>query len=253
VHIEHCFETRVQRPIPARTAPAIEFTFGDPYDVHRYDRLQVEVAHSVAVVGSQTYRRVQLALQGKVETFVIVFQPAGMPYLFSLPGDVIANEHFDGIAVIGSTLKNLACKLGDARSFIARVSIAEEYLVTHIPRSSAPNGITRIAQQLLDRQGCVRISDVACQTGLSFRQFERRFTHEVGITPKLYARIARFEAALAMKERAQGIPWTSIAHELGYYDQMHMVHDFQHLSGESPACIASQLKIFAENPVHLQR
>jgi hypothetical protein len=76
VHIKDSFETPLQRPIPARTAQAIEFTFGDPYDIHRYDRPQAEVAYSIAVIGSQTYRRVQLALQGNVETFVIVFQPA---------------------------------------------------------------------------------------------------------------------------------------------------------------------------------
>jgi len=52
--------------------------------------------------------------------------------------------------------------------------------------------------------------------------------------PKLCARIARFEAALALKAMNSSMQWTTIAHGLGYHDQMHMVHDFHHLSGAVP-------------------
>jgi AraC-like DNA-binding protein len=50
----------------------------------------------------------------------------------------------------------------------------------------------------------------------------------------LYSRIARFEAALDRKARSATKSWTDVAHELGYYDQMHMVHDFQGFTGETP-------------------
>jgi hypothetical protein len=52
------------------------------------------------------------------------------------------------------------------------------------------------------------------------RQFERRFRYEIGIPPKLYARIVRFEAALRRKAAAPATQWTDIAHILGYHDQM---------------------------------
>ena len=76
------------------------------------------------------------------------------------------------------------------------------------------------------------------------RQFERRFRYEIGIPPKLYARIARFEAALRRKAAAPAMQWTDIAHALGYHDQMHMVHDFKRLSGDSPTAICGQLDMF---------
>jgi len=52
--------------------------------------------------------------------------------------------------------------------------------------------------------------------------------------PKLLARIARFEAALESKARSVTRSWTEVAHEFGYYDQMHMVHDFGEFTGQTP-------------------
>jgi AraC-like DNA-binding protein len=65
------------------------------------------------------------------------------------------------------------------------------------------------------------------------RQFERSFSSAVGVHPKLYARIVRFEAALDSKARSTK-SWTEVAHEFGYYDQTHMVHDFQGFTGDTP-------------------
>ena len=52
---------------------------------------------------------------------------------------------------------------------------------------------------------------------------------------KLFARGVRFEAALKRKKQAPGLRWTDVAHELGYYDHMHMVHDFELLAGATPS------------------
>ena len=87
-------------------------------------------------------------------------------------------------------------------------------------------GGAKVASEINLRRGCVRVTDLARRAGLGTRQFERRFRHEVGIPPKLYIRIARFEAALRFREAAPEMRWTDIAHDLRYHDQMHMVHDF---------------------------
>jgi transcriptional regulator GlxA family with amidase domain len=66
------------------------------------------------------------------------------------------------------------------------------------------------------------------------RQYERRFQEEVGLTPKAFARTARFQRALDAKRFFPGRTWLSIAHEFGYFDQMHMVRDFQSFCGFAP-------------------
>jgi AraC-like DNA-binding protein len=57
---------------------------------------------------------------------------------------------------------------------------------------------------------------------------------QVGVSPNLFARIARFEAALDRMARSPQGSWTEVAHRFGYYDQMHMVHDFSRFTGETP-------------------
>jgi transcriptional regulator GlxA family with amidase domain len=92
-----------------------------------------------------------------------------------------------------------------------------------------------IANRFLLERGALRVDDAAESAGLSIRQFERRFITQVGLSPKHYARIARFDAALEAKVTAPRRLWTEIAHEFGYYDQMHLVRDFETFAGESPA------------------
>ena len=74
------------------------------------------------------------------------------------------------------------------------------------------------------------------------RQFERRFIQQVGMRPKLFARIARFEAALEGKARFVTRSWTDVAHDFGYYDQMHMIHDFAEFTGGTPTETLTQLE-----------
>jgi hypothetical protein len=70
---------------------------------------------------------------------------------------------------------------------------------------------------------------------------------QVGMRPKLFMRIARFEAALQNKARFVAKPWTDVAHEFGYYDQMHMVHDFAEFTGGTPTETLIQLEtVFLE-------
>jgi transcriptional regulator GlxA family with amidase domain len=104
----------------------------------------------------------------------------------------------------------------------------------------------KVARTINLHNGCVRAAELADRAGLGMRQFERRFQREIGVAPKLYSRILRFEAALRFKSKNPARQWTDIAHSLGYHDQMHMVHDFQHLSGDSPGAICHRLDMFVK-------
>jgi AraC-like DNA-binding protein len=235
--------TAVQ-PVPARSPQAIEFTFGAPYEVRRLDRNGTRIAYPIALIGSQTFRRVELLMRGNVDAFTIVFQPGGVSTLFSVPAEELTNDDFEGEAVLGRGLGELLRRLGDVSSFTDRVRVADFYLCAKRPALDSISGMTTAATKVLSSSGCVRVSDLAHLAGLGIRQFERRFRYEIGIPPKLYARIVRFEAALQRKATSPKARWIDIAHTLGYHDQMHMVHDFNRLSGDSPTAIGSQLDMF---------
>jgi len=76
---------------------------------------------------------------------------------------------------------------------------------------------------------------------MGLRQFERRFHEETGVPPKVFARVARFQAALDAKLASPERTWLDVAHSFGYYDQMHMIHDFQSLGSNTPTQLLVQM------------
>jgi AraC-like DNA-binding protein len=240
--------TAVQ-PVPARSPQAIEFTFGAPYQVRRLDQGGTRNAYPIALIGSQTFRRVELLMHGNIDAFTIVFQPGGVSTLFSVPAEELTNDDFEGESVLGRGFGELLRRLGDVSLFADRARVADAYLCAKRPALDSISAIANAAMRVLSNSGRVRVSDLAHHAGLGTRQFERRFRYEIGIPPKLYARIVRFEASLRRKAAAPAMRWTEVAHALGYHDQMHMVHDFNRLSGDSPKAICGQLDMFVKPEV----
>ena len=231
-------------PIPARSICDLEFTFGEPYRIHHVGGSLVEVTYPSTLIGAKTNQRIRLELGGHVESFSILFQPTGLQRLFSLPGKAIVDQHYEADAVLGHAFSRLRCRLGEAKSFVQRVQIADAFFSATVAGVKAEPGVDAVVQEMISKQGCVRIQNLVENTGLSLRQFERRFLTVLGITPKHYARILRFEGAL-VKKAASGWDWTTVAHELGYHDQMHMIHDFQALSSERPTSLAPHLEFLS--------
>ena len=243
VHVEVSLADSVLfLPIPARSVTCIEFTFGDPYRIHHVDGSALEITHPTTIIGAKTCQRIRLELRGHVETFAILFQPTGLQRLFSLPGGAIVNAHYEADIVLGPAVARLRLQLEEAKSFAERVRLADACLTSLIPSVDDRLSVDAAVQQIVSKDGCVGILDLASDAGLSSRQFERRFAEVLGISPKLYTRIIRFEAAVRKRAISSSVNWTTVAHELGYHDQMHMIHDFQLLSGESPTSLAPHLE-----------
>ena len=173
-------------------------------------------------------------MRGNLDTFAVVFQPGGLPSLVSVPADALTNQLFDGPAVCGAWVNHLRSRLAASSSFAERVRHGDDYRLQRCPAASVRADVTAAARALLAGSGDLRIPALVEQSGLSARQFERRFASDVGMSSKVYARVVRFEAALKRKKQAPELRWTDVAHEVGYYDHMHMVHDFELLAGAPP-------------------
>ena len=112
--------------------------------------------------------------------------------------------------------------------------MANTFLSRRVPESCDNDSLWTAVDSMTERGGRGRISELAAFTGTSNRQFERRFNARFVMRPKLYARVVRFQSALDSKARSSTKSWTDVAHEFGYHDQMHMIHDFKEFTGTSP-------------------
>jgi AraC-like DNA-binding protein len=79
-----------------------------------------------------------------------------------------------------------------------------------------------------------RVADVSERVGLSSRRFIELFHRQIGLTPKVFCRVRRFQQVLRTIHRKTDVDWAQIALECGYYDQPHFIHDFRSFSGLTP-------------------
>ena len=230
-------------PIPARASPCIEFVFGERFKV-RYGESQDEVTTpATALVGMLTRPHATLLHQGTFQSFVIMFQVNGLTDLFGVPPSEVTNHTYDADAVLGKPIRGLEQRLGNCETFQQRVSVANHVFAERLKQAQAVDRMAFAADQILTSSGKLPTADLAVQAGIGVRQFQREFSARFGASPKLFSRIVRFQNALDTKARCSTKSWTDVAHELGYYDQMHMVHDFREFTGESPTETLRQLEL----------
>jgi AraC-like DNA-binding protein len=170
-----------------------------------------------------------------VSSVGVHFKPGGAFPFLNLPAGELHNTHVALESLWGSQADALHERLLEAETPAAKFRVLEQALLAQAVRP-----LTRhpaVAFALGEFQGGARapmVGDVIDRVGLSARTFIRLFTGEVGLTPKLFCRLRRFQQVLRLARRGQPIVWADIALDCGYYDQAHLIHDFRAFSGFTP-------------------
>jgi AraC-like DNA-binding protein len=162
------------------------------------------------------------------------FRPGGaFPFLGEAIGELV-NSHLALETLWGKPATELRERLCFAVTPQKRFQILEETLTDRLRWSSEHPAVSLA----LDFFGPAGIGDsvraVAQRVGLSQRRFIQLFTAQVGLTPKLFCRVLRFQHAREVVSQAATLNWAQLALACGYYDQSHLIHDFQEFSGLSP-------------------
>jgi AraC-like DNA-binding protein len=192
----------------------------------------------------QTFRRATLHMSGTIDSFAILFQPAGLYQLFGLPMTEVTNCDYEARAVLGRPIVELEMRLEDCPTFAQRVVVANRFLLERAAAVRQRDGVVAAADRILHSSGTASMTALASMTRLSLRQFERRFAAQVGMSPKLFACIVRFEAVMDRMTRVAGASWSDTAYRFGYHDQMHMVHDIRRFTGETPTKSLDVFQLF---------
>jgi AraC-like DNA-binding protein len=221
-------------PVAARPHQIIDIYLGDPFRL-RVDGGSLQTAPETVVVGPQGSRRTQLYMSGEVHIFNILLQPAGLNRLVGIDMACLVNEGIAARDVIGKRATMLTDAVRSATDFDSRIAAAERWFGMMLEGSAPQDGIDQTSRLMLATRGRVRIASLAEQSGLSARQFQRRFTSQVGLSPKHYARTIRFDTALTAHRNEPARPWTGIVQEAGYFDQAHFIRECHALVGAGPS------------------
>jgi AraC-like DNA-binding protein len=161
------------------------------------------------------------------------FRPGGAyPFTHVAPGE-LADSHVELASLWGSGAERLREHLGAAGTHPERFRILESALLAQLIESRMAGSSVQFAQQCLGGRAA-SVREIVRSTGLSHRYFTRRFCAEVGMTPKLFLRVQRFQHAIAVAGQRASSGWASLASEAGYYDQAHLHRDFAAFAHATP-------------------
>ena len=166
-------------------------------------------------------------------------RPGGARALLGVPADALAERHVELAALWGRRAAELVERVAGAGDPVAALRVVEDLLLQTCAAQPAPHPAVPAALARLHADGGdAAIAGLAVDAGLSHRRFVELFRREVGVSPKRYATIHRFQAAIARAERdeARG---AEVALDVGYCDQAHFIRDFRRFAGMTPRAFAA--------------
>jgi AraC-like DNA-binding protein len=167
--------------------------------------------------------------------FQVVFQPGVLHRLTGIPAGELANTMVDAEAVLGAEIRQVNEQLANTSSALEMVNVVERYLSRLMCRApSKASLLARVGQLILQRPAQVSVDWLAGQACLSPRQFQRQFVAQHGIGPKLFARVARFDHAMRLRNAMPQHDWLTVALHAGYHDYQHLVRDFSQFTTLTP-------------------
>jgi len=222
----------VQRVVPDGRAELI-FNLGQPYECQIAGAWQRQPR---CFLFGQITGPLVLRAAGPARMFGVRFHPHTAGQLLRIPMTEVTDASVS-IDDISSRLWREFATLGDLRSPLDQFAALDRIVVALGKLTRSDDGLLSAAVSELETPDARRgIGAVADSIGLSARQLERRFLQAVGIPPKLFSRMQRFQRVFPALESAHA-GWADAAAACGYYDQAHLIRDFREFAGKPPAAL----------------
>jgi AraC-like DNA-binding protein len=231
---------RVDIVIPLLQDSIVRFDDVDSSDAHYFRGAVVSGAHDRFVVRG---------MDGASSVIGVHFKPGGAAIFFDG-----ALRHFGNQTILlddvwGAAARDLRQRLQAAPHASQKIRILEGELLSRLSGTRPVDKMVTWALHALElNPSAARITDVQRASDCSPQQFIRRFAGTVGITPKRYARVLRFNTLLPRLARVGPRDWANVAAEAGYFDQSHLIHEFRQLAGITPA---SYEPLHVDQPTHV--
>ena len=163
------------------------------------------------------------------------FKPGGAFPFLGLPAGELADTHVDLETLWGPSAYRLREQLSEACSTGERFQLLENALLSRLCDGVEKHYAVSTALEIFEKnEPGPKVRELTKYLGLSQRRFIQVFKAEVGMTPKLFSRIQRFQQTRTLIQKNLSPNWAGLAIDLGYFDQSHLIREFVEFSGRSP-------------------
>jgi AraC-like DNA-binding protein len=202
----------------------------DPHDPSRFETLPG------ALIAGPRSEFMVIDTASQEEVIGVHFKAGGAFPFLGLPVCEVGEIDLSLDALWGSAARSLRERLLEAPTVREKFAVMEDVLLARIaPAPGLHRAVTGALRELAVIPSGRSLAAITADTGLSQRRFIELFSAQVGLTPKRYHRVRRFQEALGMIERGRRVEWTELALACGYYDQPHFIRDFRAFSGINPS------------------
>lgn len=218
---------------------ALTFPIGCPQLIfHRRARFYIPEFESDQArfsISGQVNFPARIQSSGDVETIVVVFHPYAIGTVFNIPVSAFYNQEIDGYSLSDKGLNMLADDVLNADDSTDAIKMIEKWLLLRLEESAIYN-FKRVGASLkhLLLDNSISVESMAQLACLGRKQFERVFFNAVGMMPKEYSNVARFQKSLWLMQNGNR-DFADIAYACGYADQSHFIRECRRYSGTTPA------------------
>lgn len=225
--------------------PQIIFHKKSPLYIPELDRSQ-----SQFTINGQVNFPAHICSDGKLDMIVAVFYPHTIDMFIDTPPSSFYNMEISGYDIVNRKLNEVAQTIFDSEDHNECIAILEQYLLSKIKPCL---NISRIGESIkaMFRIPSITVSSLADIACLSKRQYERTFSETVGMNPKEYSRVVRFQKALWLMQNGE-LNYAGIASACGFSDQSHFIRNFKSMSGYTPRTLCQYCHPYSDlftNPI----
>ncbi len=168
----------------------------------------------------------------------VSFHPTGLYRLLQIPMQKLVNIGLDASIFFPQEITKINDQLIQTNSYENMIEIVSGFIDSLIEKGFSPEEpIDKVAIRMLNPFIRLSLPEWASLACLSLRQFERSFTTRVGMSPKMYLRIVRFENAMKIKNAYPQKSWSEIALECEYNDSSHLLREFRQFAEFAPGTL----------------
>ncbi|CAL1518736.1 helix-turn-helix domain-containing protein [Chitinophaga sp. MM2321] len=240
---------------PTPLLQGLAFNFKKQSEQHTYNNKTLNLDKQVYLFGQPTSPRVITTNENGVNILGVKFKPLGITKITGINMEWIADQIIPAEDIWGKELELLCDEMQSAWSLEQTILVLEEFLIKKYKSTSLhyrANSVQKAIELIDQSKGAIDIKTLQVQTNTSRKTLERAFLHYLGLMPKLYSGIVRFNAVKQMMDCSPCLSVSDIAYDIGYYDNSHLSANFKRFSGLTPTEYIENIRLARLKNAHFR-